>query len=54
MHTVLVILVCILMVAVEFLVALAVVAPHVVVRAVRRLVRRLLPVSRGHRPQEVR
>jgi hypothetical protein len=54
MDTVLVILVCILMVAVELLVALAVVAPHVVVRALRRLVARLVPASRGHRAQEVR
>jgi hypothetical protein len=56
METVLVILVCILMVAVELLVAIAIVAPQVVVRAVRRLVERLLPVGRGHggRMQEVR
>jgi hypothetical protein len=56
METVLVILVCILIVAVELLVALAVVAPQVVVRAVRRVMHRLLPVGRDHarRIQEVR
>ncbi|HEX7300834.1 MAG TPA: hypothetical protein VF257_17675 [Solirubrobacteraceae bacterium] len=56
METILVILVCILMVAVELLVALAVVAPQVVVRAVRRPAERLLAVGRRHggRVQEVR
>jgi hypothetical protein len=56
METVLVILVCILMVAVELLVAVAVVAPQVLVRAVRRVVERLVPVRRGRggRVQEVR
>jgi hypothetical protein len=54
LDTVLVILVCILMVAVEL--ALAVVAPQVVVRAMGRVVHRLVPVGRdrGGRVQEVR
>jgi hypothetical protein len=53
---VLVILLCSLMVAVEFLIALAVVAPQVVVRTARRVVRRLvgIPRERDRRTQEVR